>query len=211
MTTAAPQLPLFSFDEARHIEAFEPRDAALRTLVDWTRSYLMSDHPDLGRVGNVCPFTSMGARIDTLRFAVSDATSREPERLRQILLDGFEQFDEIPHPRKMGIYRALLIAFPNCDDPDGVKALAKAQQSMRLLSFRRARMIGLLHADADEPGLWNAAFRPLRSPLPIVAIRSLVPADAAFVMRHPVLAPAYLFNYPFEGARELIARTLRRA
>ena len=39
----------------------------------WTRDFLMSDHPELGRDGNVCPFTAFGARIDTLRFGASDA------------------------------------------------------------------------------------------------------------------------------------------
>jgi hypothetical protein len=215
MTIKPSPLPLFTFNDvnARLPENgfASSHDAALRTLVAWTRAFLMRDHDELGRDGNVCPFTSMGARIDTLRYAVSDATSAEPERIRQELANGFEQFDEILHPKKMGVYRALMIAYPECDSPEGVKALAKAQRSMRLTSFLRARMIGFLHPGANEPGLWNPMFRPLRSPLPIVAIRSLVTADAAFVLRHPALAPAYLLNYPFEGPRALLARTLRRA
>jgi len=182
--------------------------AALRVLTHWTRSFLMRDHPELGREGNVCPFTSMGARADTLRFAVSDATSGDASRIRVDLLQAFEQFDDIPYPRKMGVYRAILIGFPNCDDAEGVAALAVARKSLRLLSFRRARMIGVFHARTEEPGLWNRKFRPLRSPLPLIAIRSLVVQDAAFVMRHPLLAPAYLANFPLAGPRHLAERML---
>jgi hypothetical protein len=183
---------------------------ARATLLDWTRSFLMREHADLGRDGHVCPFTSMGARLDTLRFGVSDAGGDDSQRVRDELRAAFNQFDAIPHPKKMGVYRAVLIAFPNCAGEDGVATLAHAQKSLRLTSFLKARMIGVFHDRADAPGLWNKDFRPLRAPVPIVAIRSLVAADAAFVMRHPLLAPAYLFNYPFEGPRRLVEHSLRR-
>jgi hypothetical protein len=184
---------------------------ALGTLMDWTRSFLMREHPQLGRDGHVCPFTSMGARLDTLRFGVSEAPGADFERVRAELRAAFDQFDAIPHPKKMGVYRAVLIAFPNCAGPEGVATLAQAQKSLRFTSFRKARMIGVFHDKAEAIGLWNKEFRPLRAPIPIVAIRSLVAADAAFVMRHPLLAPAYLFNFPFEGPRKLVEQSLRRA
>jgi hypothetical protein len=193
-------------------QGLAPQDAiALRTVTAWTRSYLMSDHPELGRDGNVCPFTSMGARIDTLRFGVSDATSKDTQRIHAELLQLFDEFDKIPYPRKMETYRAILIGFPNCGDPEGIAALAKVQKSLRLLSFRRARMIGVFHPQADAPGLWNPEFRPLRSPIPVIALRSLVVEDAAFVLRHPLLAPAYLLNFPLAGPRQLAERMLQRS
>jgi hypothetical protein len=187
-----------------------PQDAALATLKTWTRNFLMSDHPELGRDGNVCPFTSFGARIDTLRFGVSEAKPEEYERVRAELLRAFSQFEDIPHPAKMGAYRAILIAFPNCLSDEGVKTLARAQKSLRLTSFMRARMIGVFYPEAPEPGLWNKDFRPLRAPLPVVAIRSLVAADAAFVVRHPLLAASYLYNFPLAGPR-LLAEQIRKA
>jgi hypothetical protein len=188
-----------------------PGGEALATLKQWTRDFLMSDHPQLGRDGNVCPFTSFGARIDTLRFGVSDANGGDHDRVRGELLAAFKQFDQIPHPAKMGVYRAILIAFPNCADDEGVKTLARAQKSLRLTSFLRARMIGVFYADAPEPGLWNKDFRPLRAPIPLVAIRSLVVADAAFVMRHPLLTPSYLYNFPLAGPRRLAEQAMRKA
>jgi len=188
-----------------------PRAQALRAMSDWTRSFLMRDHADLGRDGNVCPFTSMGARMDTLRFGVSSAAPEDIPLIRTELLDIFAQFEAIPHPRKMGIYRAIMVAFPNCSGAEGIAALSKVQKSLRFFSFRKARMIGLFHPDADAPGLWNPKFRPLRSPIPIIALRSLVVQDAAFVLRHPLLAPAYLANFPLAGTRQLAERMLQRS
>jgi hypothetical protein len=187
------------------------QSAALGDIADWTRSFLMRDHSELGRDGNVCPFTSMGARMDTLRFGVSGATASDAVGIRAELLDMFDCFDAIPHPRKMGIYRAIMIGFPNCGDADGIAVLAAVQKSLRFLSFRRARMIGLFYPQADAKGLWNPKFRPLRSPIPVIALRSLVVQDAAFVMRHPLLAPAYLLNFPLAGPRQLAERMLQRS
>ena len=89
--------------------------------------------------------------------------------------------------------------------------LSRVQKSLRLTSFVRGRMIGVFHANAPEPGLWNKDFRPLRAPLPLVVIRSLVAADFAFVLRHPLLAPTYFYNFPLAGARRLAELTLRKA
>lgn len=186
-------------------------DPSLAELRRWTREFLMSDNPQLGRDGNVCPFTSFGARLSTLRFGVSDCAPGDGPLIKRQLRNAFEQFEEIAHPKNRGVYRAILIAFPNCAGREGVFALSRAQKSLRLTSFLRARMIGVFYPDAPEPGLWNREFRPLRAPLPLVAIRSLVSADAAFVLRHPLLAPAYLFNFPLRGPRELAALRLRKA
>jgi hypothetical protein len=152
----------------------------------------------------------MGARLDTLRFGVSDASAKDAPRIHAELLALFDEFDRIPHPAKMETYRATLVGFPHCGDPEGIAVLAKVQKRLRLLSFRRARMIGIFYPEADAPGLWNPDFRPLRSPIPILALRSLVVEDAAFVMRHPLLAPAYLFNFPLAGSRQLAERILHR-
>lgn len=181
---------------------------ALAQLRRRTREFLMSDDPRLGRDGNVCPFTSFAARLNTPRFGVSACNPEDGPLIRRQLRNAFEQFEEIAHSKDKGVYRAILIAFPNCAGSDGVATLSRVQKSLRLTSFLKARMIGVFYPEAPEPGLWNRDFRPLRAPLPLVAIRSLV---AAFVLRHPLLAPAYLYNFPLAGLRELAALRLRKA
>jgi hypothetical protein len=188
-----------------------PDNLTLAQLRGWARDFLMKDNPQLGREGHVCPFSSFGARLNTLRFGVSECSPGDAPLIRRQLRNAFEQFEEIAHPKGKGVYRAILIAFPNCHGRSGVAALARAQKSLRLTSFLKARMIGVFYPEAPEPGLWNRDFRPLRAPVPLVAIRSLVTADAAFVMRHPLLAPAYLCNFPIAGPRELMALRLRKA
>ena len=188
-----------SFASAEQGQAFE-------TLVAWTRSFLMSERPDLGRKGTVCPYASTGARIDGLRVGVSLATDEEPERIRGEMRSAFTAFDAIAHPPRMGAYRAVMIGYPRMSDGTVLK---RAQKSLRLESLLRRRMIGVFYPDAPERGLWNKDFRPLRAPIPLFAVRALVPTDAAFVLRHPLLAPAFFLRFPIGGSKQIM-RVLRR-
>jgi len=191
-------------------EQIAPNPALERVRL-WTRQFLMRENPQLGRAGAVCPFTPLGARMNTLRFGVSARRPEETVAIRRELRDAFDQFEQIEHTKNAGVYRAILIAFPTCAGAEGVAALMRVKKSLHLASFLRARMIGLFYPDAPEEGLWNKDFRPLRAPLPVIAIRSLVAQDAAFVVRHPLLAPAYFYNFPLAGPRELAALRLRKA
>ncbi|MFI5010914.1 MAG: DUF6875 domain-containing protein [Hyphomicrobiales bacterium] len=208
-------LPLLSFEEIAKGDfagKIAPgRAEAFRVLQQWTRSFLMSAHPELGRTGDVCPFTAQGARVGTLRFGVSEASGRDISRIREEMRGAFEAFEAIAHPRGMGNFRAVIVGFPNCRDEEGLAALAAVQKSMRRLSFRRGRMIGVFHDQTSAPGLWNPEFRPLRSPIPLIAIRALVENDAVFVARHPLLAPTYLRRFRLSGGKRLFSHLLRRA
>ena len=170
----------------------------------------MSGHQDLGRIGDVCPFTARGSRLDTLRFGVSLATGAEVAEIRRLMLEAFEAFDHIDHPPRMGHYRSVIVGFPNCTDAVGLKALESVQKTLRFKALRRHRMVGLFHADTDATGLWNPAFRPLRSPIPLLAIRLLVENDAAFALRHAMLIPVYLQRFKVAGGRRMLAHLTRR-
>jgi hypothetical protein len=82
--------------------------------------------------------------------------------------------------------------------------LQRVQKRNKFHSLSHRRMIGLMHAESDAPGLWNPDFRPLRSPLPVLAIRHLVEHDAPFAVRHPLLLLPYLAHFRLTGARRLI-------
>ena len=183
---------------------------AYATLLDWTRSFLMSTHPDLGRTGDVCPYTARGSRLDTLRFGVSLATGADTAEIRRLMFAAFEAFDDIGHPPRMGHYRAIMVGFPNCTDAAGLATLASVQKTLRFKALRRHRMVGLFHAGTEATGLWNPTFRPLRSPIPLLAIRMLVENDAAFALRHAMLIPVYLQRFKVAGGRRLLAHLTRQ-
>jgi len=54
-------------------------------------------------------------------------------------------------------------------------------------------MIGEFHnGPPDKGGLWNPAFRPLRSPVPMLVVRHMVPTDYPFLRDDPDQSRAYL-------------------
>ncbi len=215
-TTLAPEtaFPLHHMQAVRELAQTpgvqQSPDAALVQVGMWVRNYLMSAHPDLGRSGDVCPFTAQAARLDTIRLGASDLGAGQDVEIEKTIRDCFRQFEAIPCKRTMRQFRTVIVGFPNCDSEEGRETLRRVHAKLKFFSIFRARMLGLFHGETDAPGLWNKDFRPLRSPLPVMAIRQLVVQDAPFVVRHPLLLPTYLRKFPLGGARRLFAEVAAR-
>ena len=203
--TAEARDALLNFAQARADIAADPAaNAALARLLAWVESYLMREHSDLGRTGAVCPFTRQAARIDTARLAICTARPDEEERAFSLIRGSFGALDAIPCKPGMAHFRTVIVAFPNCTDKRGVAMLQRIQKRHKFYSLSRGRMIGLMYEASDAPGLWNRDFRPLRAPLPVLAIRHMVEHDAPFAARHPLLLAPYLAKFRLAGAKRLI-------
>lgn len=203
--TATIEPGLLTPAEARARRAGSAGEPALSALLDWIETYLMSAHAELGRTGAVCPFTRQAAKLDTARLAISDAGPAEEERAFALIHRSFAALDAIPAQATMRHFRTVIIGFPACAGPAGIAMLKRVQSRHRLRSLRRGRMIGLMHADSQAPGLWNPDFRPLRAPLPVLAIRHMVEHDAPFAARHPLLLLPYLTRFPLAGSKRLLS------
>lgn len=180
-------------------------NAALRTLLHWVENYLMGGHPELGRTGAVCPFTKQAAKIDTVRLGISQAVPHDEEKAFTLIRDGFSELEKIPSKPGMRHFRTVIVGFPGCDSDAGIAMMKRVQRRLRFYSLRRGKMIGMMHATSEDPGLWNPDFRPLRAPLPVLAIRHMVEQDAPFAAKHPPLMIAYLLRFPLAGTKRLIA------
>jgi hypothetical protein len=172
-----------------------------QVIADWVRSYLMRPHPKLGRPGAVCPFTSAAARLDAIRVGSSPA--RTQEGIDRAMEQALAAFEAIECPKSQRHFRTAIVGFPNCADEEGVAQLKNARNRLRLESILRGKMFALFEPNSGDKGLLNPEFRPLRSPLPLLAIRMLVENDAPFVLRNPLLAPIYLVKFPLTGPRRI--------
>lgn len=187
------------------LQARDTRDTAMATLLGWVESYLMRGHPDLGRGGAVCPFTRQAARLDCVRLGVDAAGPDQEEAVFARLRASFSALEAIPAAPAMAHFRTVIIAFPECASPEGTAMLRRVQARHKFYALKRNRMIGLMHADSQAPGLWNEAFRPLRAPLPVLAVRHMVEHDAPFAVRHPLLLLPYLARFRLAGLKRLYA------
>lgn len=179
--------------------------AEMAVLLSWIQSYLMASHAELGRTGAVCPFTKQAAKLDTVRVAISQADISREQDMFSLVRNSFSVLNDIPAQKGMEHFRTVIIGFPAFGGDEGLAALKRIQRAHRTYSLTRGRMIGLMHATSDDKGLWNPDFRPLRSPMPVLAIRHMVEQDAPFAALHPALMLAYLARFPVKGVRRLTA------
>jgi hypothetical protein len=199
---AAAETALLTFEEAgRQAPAAGP----MALLHEWVETYLMRPHPDLGRTGAVCPFTRQAGRLDTIRMTICEAAAGDEESAFRVIRDGFSYLDKIPAKPGMKHFRTVIVGFPNCDGPEGIAMLKRVQRRHKFYSLARFRMIGFMHAASEDQGLWNPDFRPLRAPLPVLAIRHMVEQDAPFAAGHPLLMAPYLLRFRLDGAKRLLA------
>ncbi|GAA1286189.1 DUF6875 domain-containing protein [Saccharothrix xinjiangensis] len=181
---AAPTLPL---EVAAH-------EALLRTVFRWANDYLCGPHPDLGRRGAVCPFTDTSLQRGLFFLSVHPGTPRHPDELAELLLHYRDWFTDLePRTGPTAQFKTILVLFPDLVEFDVVD---QVQQALKPDYTRDGLMLGEFHPGPPEKaGLWNPAFRPLHSPVPLLAIRHMVPTDFPFLRDDDSTVAAYLQRF----------------
>ncbi|HWM03299.1 MAG TPA: hypothetical protein VNP92_13285 [Actinophytocola sp.] len=169
--------------------ALEP----LRATLDWARQYLCQPHPELGRKGDVCPFTESALSRHTFFMAVCDGKPSAPEEITETVAQYRDWFLQLPPTSGTGAqFKTILVLFPELTRPD-LPIVDAAQRMLKQTYVSRGLMIGEFHdGPPDKAGLWNAEFRPLQSPVPLLAIRHMVATDFPFLSLDDDHVAAYL-------------------
>jgi hypothetical protein len=172
-------------------------------MLDWIRGFLARPHPQLGRNGTVCPFVPIALGLDTIWMAEVVETTPSFERLSAIITDFRNMFLEMePTSGPEAINKAFLVVFPSLRAPgaEGAAVVDKVQASLKRYFVEMGLMLGEFHAANESPGLRNPDFRPLRSPIPMLAIRHMVESDLPFLIRGtypPKERSSFLRSYLF--------------
>lgn len=187
-------------------ESYSPPElAAIRAMAYYSRDYLTAKHPDLGRTGAVCPFTAGALDRDLLHI-----TAYRLEATDEVdLLDALAavQRSLIEAGRGDGdrarIFRSMIVTFPFIAETDAPELIQKVQKELKPDYLREGLMIGEFYPECSAPGVHNADFRPLQSPVTSIAIRYMTPQDAPFMLqdaRHRELYESYFGD---EGRRRI--------
>lgn len=165
--------------------------AAFEAIVGWSRSFLLAAHPQLGRDGPVCPFTKAALENDLFLLACpgmsADAgeVQRVVSRFRDWYCEIAAGLDE-----RMRTLLTFLVLLPELDPADASE-LDRLQAILKDEFVEQGLMIGQFHPACNQPGIWNVNFRPLRSPVPLLAIRAMVRQDLPFLVDDPSHVQAY--------------------
>jgi hypothetical protein len=166
---------------------------ALSTILHWAGDYLSSPHPELGRAGAVCPFTGPAMRKEVFFLAAVRGvpTLDEVEATVRGYLAWFLEME--PRDGRLAAYKSVNILFPDIPQRAWKTLIEAAQERLKAEYVAEGIMIGEFHPGPPEKAaLWNSDFRPLKSPVPLLSIRHMVPTDWVFLRDRQDWASAYL-------------------
>jgi hypothetical protein len=191
---------------------------ALTTVLDWVETFLAQPNPQLGREGKVCPFVPESLTRNTLQFFVVRLTEKNPndtstiEKYVHYFRDYIVKQEQLEG--KVDIFRSLIMIFPDVTVEEAPFLIDSVQKKLKPSFVREGLMLGEFHALNDSPGLRNPEFRPLRSPVPLLAMRHMVESDLDFLNRmydHPSQRIEFLNAYLQFLGETLSSASRRRA
>lgn len=194
-------VPGASLHTLREVAARGPcaRPDALAETAAWVRNYLAMPHRELGRPGTVCPFVPEALELDTVWLTVVETPPAEREQVEGLVARYAEVFLGLePRAGEASLFKALLLIFPDVRAEDAPDFIDGVQRRLKPLFVERGLMLGEFHRRNATPGLYNSGFHPLRSPVPMLVIRSMVESDVVFLTREydpPALRVRFLSAY----------------
>src|SRR5262249_19097850 len=150
----------------------------------WCREFLMRPHLDLGRSGSVCPYMPRAMGLNRIAFVVVRTRGRTDSEVDAVIARFREVFLEMePVTGPESLEKAILVILPDVSEEDAPAVVDEAHRRLKADFVASGLMIGKFHPTSDQGGLHNSGFRPLRSPIPLLAIRYMVGSDLPFLNR----------------------------
>lgn len=172
-----------------------PAIADLRQIATWAVEFLSAPHEHLGRRGPVCPYTKPS--MDNNSFLLAWAGGEHDDRSLELALDQYRRwFLELsgqPGQARTHLL-TILVVLPGFDRTDS-GPLDTLQRRLKDAFLREGLMVGQFHPRCEQSGLWNEDFRPLKAPIPLLAIRWMVASDLPFLLDSASHLLAYLDRF----------------
>ena len=187
MVTGVSESEHLSLEEASMDEGFSK-------VIDWIESFLCAPNSDVGRSGDVCPFAKTAMLKKSIEFFRNHSESVMClSRDIEMHMEEFQRSGGIHD-----IYQCRIIVPTRLNEV--ASAVEYVQKRLKSAFVERHMMIGQFFQGCEEPGLWNNMFRPLQAPIPLIAIRNMVPTDIAFLYDEDSYVRAYLEKFGKRGA-----------
>lgn len=192
-------------------------DQAIFAAQGWLRDFICEPHPSLGRNGPVCPFVEPAQRTGSLVVRVHLlGITPSTDLVTGIMRGALDEFERIGWQAVNPKLRSLLIIIPDFHD-DRLELLDEAQAAVKTEAVRRGLMIGQFHARCPEGAARHSDFLVGRSPVPMVAIRSMAVHDILFLhqWKEWFIEYAHRFGHRYldasTGLDDLLVQTFHRA
>ena len=186
MTPSGYRANLYSADEVRALNSDGVNDLLIET-VDWCEHFLGRPSSLVGRTGNVCPFVPEAMMRGSLKFSVIQLKNRGEaamSEIEEIVIAFREHFLANEKAQgKIDIFGSWVMIYPGVAAEEASQVIDVPQRKLKPTFVKEGLMLGEFHPISLSPGLRNQAFRPLRSPIPLLVIRHMVESDIDFLSR----------------------------
>ena len=122
-------------------------------------------------------------RTNSLKnLQMDDKAGQVRKILVKLLKDFVPVFEKLePSKGKLRQFKAVILIFPDIKPSEAHEIIDAVQVQAKEFFVERGLMCGEFHETNNASGLRNPNFFPLRTPLPCLAIRHMVPGDIAFM------------------------------
>jgi hypothetical protein len=169
-----------------------PCDGPLESIRAWVLEYLCRPNPQLGRPGPVCPFAAPAYQDGTIWVRIATDQINNRQRTLTLMNEALQFFVSMSNNDVTAdANHAVLVVFPGLDNPDGYAVIDSCQKELKPRFVTMGLMVGQFYKTCQEQGLRNPNFQPLKSPIPLLAIRYMVKSDIAFLRKSSEFLAAY--------------------
>ena len=180
-----------------------PDAEALELARRWCGEFLARPHPLIGRAGQVCPFVESVTRAGTLLVRTRRTTadeSADDAALDRVVAEMERTFRTAAWAHRNRTLRALLVVLPDLPQAHWER-LDRLQSRVKAELAERGLMLGQFHPACPEAAVRNPEFLVSRSPVPMLALRTMAFHDILFLDSDRRLFSAYAreFGRRFAG------------
>lgn len=203
---------LEDLEDARRASNLAESDlTALRAVADWTKSFVIQPHRDLGRPGPVCPFTPLAIEQKALWLAAERSAGRNRSEVIE-LITGYQQLllANPPLDGDAAGNKSIVVVFTDLPATQAKDFLGGALEQTAISSYVKDGLVmGPFYEGNDGTAIYNPNFRPFTSPVPFLLMRRAVISDWKFFLNDENWLRLWARRYG-EAAVEALADELRR-
>jgi hypothetical protein len=152
-------------------------------IVAWIESFIVRPNTELGREGPVCPRVRESMDRNLIKFATmrtKEAAANEAVLRCEALIGAFYALFPNCDDRNLS---SLLISFPDVERNEASEFIDGGHRRLRTIFVKSGLMLGEFHPQSAVRGIYSPAFRSMRAPMPLFAVRAISAHDHKFLIR----------------------------
>lgn len=164
----------------------------------WVDNWLGKSHPDLGRAGAVCPYSSAALKKNLFQVAFVRGNKLDHGAMVHLVEELAAAFSLLPPTEgPEAIYKTVVVVFPDLTDFSQIDAV---QAECKTALVQRGLMVGQFYPGHRQGGLRNPEFKALDGPFAMLAIRHMVVTDYPFLCGDDSWIAAYDARFALRDA-----------